>query len=346
MTARASRRVRLGVIGAGSFGGEILKIVSSLPDIEIAGVADVNPTAAGALAERHSAPSWDSYDQLLEHCDCDAVAIFTPHNTHHEIALAAAAAKRHIFCEKAMAINVRECHDIIDAAAENGIKLMVGHKRRFRPAYQELKRLLDGGDFGHPLAINVNGYFGRRIGGWWSSREACGGLLHWAGVHDVDTIRYLLGEVEEVFAMESLKVDPDLSDYSDAISVSMRFQSGAVGALQVSTLFPMGTYRTAFGYDIVCENGGMAYDPRQVAVHHQLDGRPMETTYLEGYGHDVAFIREWSSFAGWVLHDETPVLTGEDGLRCVEIIQAAYISVAEGSAVSLPLDRNDQRPNT
>ena len=209
-----------------------------------------------------------------------------------------------------------------------------------------MKRLLDGGDFGHPLAINVNGYFGRRIGGWWSSREACGGLLHWAGVHDVDTIRYLLGEVEEVFAMESLKVDPDLSDYSDAISVSMRFQSGAVGALQVSTLFPMGTYRTAFGYDIVCENGGMAYDPRQVAVHHQLDGRPMETTYLEGYGHDVAFIREWSSFAGWVLHDETPVLTGEDGLRCVEIIQAAYISVAEGSAVSLPLDRNDQRPNT
>ena len=346
MTARASRRMRLGVIGAGSFGAEVLKIVASLPDIEIAGVADVNQAAAEELAGRYAAPSWSSYDQLLEHCDCDAVAIFTPHNTHREIALAAAAAKRHIFCEKAMAINVRECHEMIDAAAENGVKLMVGHKRRFRPAYQELKRLLDGGDFGHPLAINVNGYFGRRIGGWWSSREACGGLLHWAGVHDVDTIRYLLGDVNEVFAMEGPKIDPDLSDYSDAISVSMRFESGAVGTLQVSTLFPMGTYRTAFGYDIVCANGGMAYDPRQVAVHHQLYGRPMQTTFLEGYGHDVAFIREWSSFAGWILHDETPVLTGEDGLRCVEIIQAAYISAVEGAAVSLPLDRNDQRPGT
>ena len=344
MTAGASRQVRLGVIGAGRFGGEILKIVAKLPDFEIVGFADVNQAAAEELAGRYSAPSWGSYDQLLDECDCDAVAIFTPHNTHREIALAAAAAKRHIFCEKAMAIDVRECHDMIDAAAENGVKLMVGHKRRFRPAYQELKRLLDGGDFGRPLGINVNGYFGNRIGSWWASREACGGLLHWAGVHDVDTIRYLLGEVEEVSAFESVKVDHDLSDYSDAISVSMRFASGAVGSLQVSTLYPMGTYRTAFGFDIVCENGGMSYDPRKVAVHHQLHDRPMQTTFFEGYGHDVAFVREWSSFAGWVLRDETPVLTGEDGLRCVEIIQAAYISVAEGARVTLPLDRNDQRP--
>ena len=336
--------MRLGVIGAGRFGGEILKTVSKLPDFEIAGFADVNHAAAEALAARYSAPAWDSYHQLLDECDCDAVAIFTPHNTHHEIALAAAAAGRHIFCEKAMAIDVRECHDMIDAAAQNGVKLMVGHKRRFRPAYQGLKRLLDGGDFGRPLAINVNGYFGVRIGSWWSSREACGGLLHWAGVHDVDTIRYLLGEVEQVLAIESVKVDHDISDYSDAITVSMRFASGAVGSLQVSTLYPMSTYRTAFGYDIVCENGGMSYDPRQVAVHHQLHDRPMQTTFFEGYGHDVAFVREWSSFAGWVLRDETPELTGEDGLRCVEIIQAAYISVAEGARVTLPLDRNDQRP--
>jgi predicted dehydrogenase len=109
-------------------------------------------------------------------------------------------------------------------------------------------------------------------------------------------------------------------------------------------LFNMATYRTAFGYDIVCENGGMAYDPRQIAVHHQLYGQPMETTFFEGYGHDIAFVREWSSFAGWVLRDEAPVLTGEDGLRCVEIIQAAYISAVEGGPVGLPLDRDDRRP--
>lgn len=344
MAATATRKMRVGIIGAGDFGAEISKTVAGLPDIEIAGVADVNQGAARELADTYSAPSWSSHAELLEHCECDAVAIFTPHNTHREIAVAAAAAKRHIFCEKAMAIDVSECHDIIGAAARNGVKLMVGHKRRLRPAYQELKRLLDDGRFGRPLSINVNGFFGRRIGGFWASREACGGLLHWAGVHDIDTMRYLLGEVTEVFATESPKVHPDLSDYSDAISVMMTFASGATGSLQVSTFFNMASYRTSFGYDIVCENGGIAYDPRQIAVHHQLYEQPMETTFFEGYGHEVGFIKEWSSFAGWILRDEAPVLTGEDGLRCVEIMQAAYISAAEGGTVRLPLDSDDRRP--
>lgn len=344
MAATATRKMRVGIIGAGDHGGFISRVLASLPDADIAGVADVNLRAAEELADAHSAPSWNSYAELLDQCDCDAVAILTPHNSHREIAVAAAAANRHIFCEKAMAIDVWECHEMVDAAARYGVKLMVGHKRRLRPAYQELKRLIDEGRFGRPLSINVNGYFGRRIGGFWASREACGGLLHWAGVHDIDTIRHLLGEVTEVFAMESPKVDPDLTDYSDAISVMMKFASGATGSLQVSTFFNMASYRTSFGYDIVCENGGMAYDPRQIAIHHQLFGQPMETTFFEGYGHDVAFDQEMSSFAGWILRDEAPVLTGEDGLRCVEIMQAAYISAAEGGTVRLPLDRDDRRP--
>ena len=337
-------RVRVGLIGAGSFGAEMAGIVADLPGLEIAGVADLDGDAARRVADIHSVPWWNSYADLLEECECDAVAVFTPHNTHREIVIAAAEAGRHVFCEKAMAIDVWECHQMIAAAAAKSVKLMVGHKRRLRPAYQQIKKLLDGGDFGRPLAINVDGYFGRRIAGWWASREGCGGLLHWAGVHDVDTIRYLLGEVAEVVAFESPKVHPEVSDYSDAISVTLRFASGAVGSLQVSTFYPMASYRTSFSYELVCENGGIAYDPRQVAIHHQLEGAPMETTFLEGYGHDEAFRREWSNFADWILNDAEPELTGEDGLRCVEIIQAAYISAVTGEVVRLPLAVDDRRP--
>ncbi|MBM4436383.1 MAG: Gfo/Idh/MocA family oxidoreductase [Actinobacteria bacterium] len=340
----AESRVRVGLIGAGSMGAYTADIIARLPALEVAGVADVNQPAARALGEKLGVPWWTDHRELLARCACDAVGISTPHDTHHAISLDAAGAGRHIFCEKAMAIHVAECHAMIAAARAAGVKLMVGHKRRFRPAYAELKRLLDRGEFGRPMALNVQGFFGRKLSGWWARRTACGGLLHWAGVHDVDTIRYLLGEVREVYALDGPKLFPNDTDYQDALAFTLKFANGAVGSFQVSTYYPLASYRTAFAYQIVCEHGGLAYDPRQVAVHAQKYGQPMTTTFFEGYGHDVAFDKEWSNFAAWVLHDEPPILTGEDGLRCVEILQAAYLSVALGQPVKLPLAATERRP--
>ncbi len=337
--------VRVGLIGAGNFGGEVAKIVARRPELELVGVADVNAEAAQRRGEEYGTPCWGDHGDLLAECDCDAVAVATPHNTHRDIVVDAAAAGRHIFCEKTMAITVAECHDMIEAADRHGVKLMIGHKRRFRGAHAEIKRLLDTGEFGQPLSINVHGYFGRRIHGFWSRKAANGGLLYWAGTHDVDTIRYYLGEVDTVSAMVGPKLFPDVTDYDDAIAVNLRFRSGALGSIQVTTAFPMATYRTSFSYQIACEHGGIAYDPRQVAVHYATHDGPMQTTFFEGYGFEEAFDTEWDSFAGWVLRDEPPVLTGEDGLRAVEIMQAAYLSVEEGGRpISLPLDRNERRP--
>ncbi len=338
-------RVRIGLVGAGNFGGEIARIVAGRPELELVGVADVNPDAARARAEAYGVPWWSDHRALLAECECDAVAVATPHSTHRDIVVDAAEAKRHVFCEKTMAVHVADCHEMIEATDRNGVKLMVGHKRRFRSAHAEIKRLLDGGEFGRPLAINVHGYFGRQIQGFWSKKELNGGLLYWAGTHDVDTIRYYLGEVDEVAAMVGPKVFPDVTDYDDAIAVNLKFRSGAVGSIQVTTFFPMATYRTSFAYAISCEHGGIAYDPRQVAVHYGTHDGPMQTTFFEGYGFDEAFATEWDSFAAWVLRDEPPVLTGEDGLRAVEIMQAAYISADQGGRpVSLPLDRDERRP--
>ena len=200
------------------------------------------------------------------------------------------------------------------------------------------------GDPGNPLAVNVRGFFGRRITGFWSRRDDCGGLLYWAGVHDVDTLRYLFGEVSSVYAVIGPKVHPEVSDQEDAISVVLTFESGLVGSLQVSTYYPMAGYDTAFGFEIVCEHGGISYDPQQLTVTRQPeDGSPQQVR-LENNDADGAYDREWSSFAGWLLRDEAPVLTGDDGLRCVEILQAAYLSAHLGAHVELPLARDERRP--
>jgi len=232
------------------------------------------------------------------------------------------------------------------------VKLMVGHKRRFRPAYREIGRILQTGRLGRVLAVNVAGYFGRRISGFWSRRAECGGLLYWAGVHDVDTLRHLFGEVSRVFAVIGPKVLPEVSDQEDSIAVTLEFADGMIGSLQVSTYFPMARYHTSFGYRVVGEHGGIDFDAQRRTITTQLEGEapteislpPYSDDYTSGDDAAGAYELEWSSFAGWVLHDRPPVLTGEDGLRCVEILQAAYISAETGEPVELPLDRHERRP--
>ena len=340
-----THRVRVGIIGAGGFGHHVAEIIQRLPELELVGVGDVNRDSAQQLADDHGVPAWTGHEALLEKCECDAVAVVTPHSTHSEIAVAAAQAGRHIFCEKTMAITVAECHEMIDAASVAGVKLMVGHKRRLRPAYAEMKQLLDSGDFGRPHTIHVAGYFApRQPGTWWNNRTLCGGMIYWAGVHDVDTIRYLMGEVASVHAVVGSKLHPEVTDQEESIALTLRFVSGAVGAMQVSALFPMATYRGSFSYQIVCEKGGIEYDPRQIAVNSQITGQACHRRQFDGYGHNIAYDREWSNFAAWVLRDEPPLLTGEDGLRCVEILQAAYIAAETGRSVDLPLDTAESRP--
>ncbi|MCY3896575.1 MAG: Gfo/Idh/MocA family oxidoreductase [Chloroflexi bacterium] len=340
----AEPRVRLGLIGAGGFGAYTAELIDRQPEIDLVGVADVDPAKAKRLGHQRRIPCWTDHRSLLDACDCDAVAVVTPHSTHRDIVVDAAAASRHVFCEKTMAITVADCYDMVEAADTHGVKLMVGHKRRFRPAAVAIRNALRSDGLGRPLAVNVRGYFGRHITGFWREKELCGGLLYWAGVHDIDTLRYLFGEVASVYAVLGPKVRPEISDQEDAISAALTFQSGMLGSIQVSTFFPMATYQTAFGFDIVCERGGIAYCAQDLTVTTHIEGERPYTVQLEHNSADGAYDREWSSFAAWVLRDETPVLTGEDGLRCVEILQAAYLSADTGARVDLPLDRNERRP--
>ena len=90
-----------------------------------------------------------------------------------------------------------------------------------------------------------------------------------------------------------------------------------LGSLQVSTFYPMATYQTAFGFDIVCERGGISYNPHNLTVTTQLEDQPSDIVRLEHNSPDGAYDKEWSSFAAWVLRDEDPVLDwrGRTALR-------------------------------
>lgn len=339
----ADQTVRLALIGCGSFAEDVVVTLGQLPEARIVAVCDSNRAAAEAFGTRLGLPCFTDIQRLLADSDAQAVIIMTPHFTHRDLAVAAAEAGRHVFCEKAMATTVAECHAMIAAADAHAVKLMVGHKRRLRPAFATMGEVLRSGVLGEVQVLTVTGYHDREMHGWWARRAAVGGLMFWAGVHDVDTLRFLCGEVESVYAVAGAKTHTN-SDYSDSVSAILRFQSGAVGSLQVSPYYPLREYRTSFGFEIVCARGGMSYDPRTITVAYQPSGGERQEVQFADYGFDVAFPKEFQSFLSWILRDEPPLLTGEDGLRCVEILQAIEISMGRGTVVKLPLAVDERGP--
>ncbi len=328
------------VVGCGSFGAHLAELIATLPQFQIVGLCDPEESKLEALAQSLDVAGSSSLRECLSDSEAQAVLLTAPNHLHHSLALEAAEAGKHIFCEKPMALDVEECHAMIESADRAGIKLMVGHKRRLRPQYQKMVEVVRSGRLGRVLAVNINGFYHRDWWGWWLKRKQGGGLLHASGVHDVDFLRYICGEAGSVFARSPVKTD-HRSDYEDAISLMIHFESGAVGTLQVCPFSGVRTFREAFGVHIVLERGGVLYNPSDFSVSIQgWEGQEERFEFDNEAGFREAYTTELTSFADWVLEDREPILTGWDGLRCVEIMEAAYLSARCGREVQLPLPRH------
>jgi myo-inositol 2-dehydrogenase/D-chiro-inositol 1-dehydrogenase/scyllo-inositol 2-dehydrogenase (NAD+) len=338
--------LKVDIIGAGRFSHTLAHYIRDLDEMTIGSVHSRSFDAARQFAAKYGAVPYERLEVMLRESDSQAVLIITPHDTHRNIAIAAAEAGRHIFCEKAMARTVEECHDMIEAADRNNVKLMVAHKRRLRPQYAYIKQVLDTQELGQPMVGNVLGFHWPLYHGkprWWEHLEKVGGLLHKTGVHDIDNLRFFFGEVDSVYAAEGPKKNAE-TDYADSLSILLHFESGMIVSMEICPYFPLLSYHRAFSYQFACERGGLRYDPARLTVEHQVGEEPRTVRTFDDFGYDIAFPAELRSFTAWVLHDEPPLLTAEDGLRAVEIMQAAYISAAEGKLVRLPLDRFERRP--
>jgi predicted dehydrogenase len=332
------KQVGIAVIGCGSFGTEMGAFLARWPDYRIAGVFDRDPELARELARGLEAEAFPSFEQALATPGVAAVGLFTPNSTHASLAIAALAAGKHVFCEKPMASTVAECQAMISAAESAGLVLMVGHKRRFRPAYVCIAELVASARYGRIVTAHCQGFYDRTPVGWWASRAVGGGLLQFAGVHDLDFLRSIAGEATSVVACAPMKVHED-TDFEDAITMVISYASGAIASLSATWLFTGVPFRDAFGIQIALEHGSISYDPARSFVEARgADGTVEHFEFDRDSGFEPAFRREFASFAASVRDGAPPIVTGLDGLRCVELMEAAERSIAVGAPVALPLD--------
>lgn len=343
----SGRPVRFALVGTGNFGPWFARYLNEVG--ELVAICDPSEKARAGFFEvtQSRLPEFDRFERLLEDGSFDAVTITGPNHLHKEMTIAAARAKKHVFCEKAMAPTVADCWEMVKACQENDVRLMVGHKRRLRPPWARMIELRR--EVGDPVMISITGYFDGRpddFKGWWTRESESGGLLMLSGVHELDWMRAMGGEVECVCALSGPQIDPRY-DFSDSLQVLLRFRSGAVGSLGVSLSYPLSRYRQVCGADVVTRGGGMrlvtSFNEADLIWQKFKDDEPQREHFEEPSGDPVgvhdAFLREVGDFARWITGEtDAPCLTWREGLRCVEVIEAARRSARQnGEWISLPL---------
>jgi len=161
-------RVSIAIVGCGSFGSYLSRILKDMPQYHIVAVCDPIEELVTRLGKELGVPAFVSFEHCLSEAPARAVALLTPNHLHAPQAIAAAQAGKHIFCEKPMARTVEECYRMIEGADKAGVRLMVGHKRRLRPQYARIAEIVRAQRFGRLLSVNINGFFYREIQGWWA----------------------------------------------------------------------------------------------------------------------------------------------------------------------------------
>lgn len=336
-------RLRVGLVGCGDFGPEMGRYFRDGARSELVALCDPNADALAACAAKLGldVPRFQDHEEMIEKADLDAVVITSPNFTHAPIAIAAMNAGKHVFCEKAMAATLEQCWDMADVAEEKRMCLMIGHKRRLRPPWAKMIEIAHSGELGAPLAVNITGFYWDPTNtGWWRSTEQSGGLLFRADVHCADWMRALLGNVAWVSATWPDHFIEGV-DYPVTMAATFGFTAGAFGTMQASLAYPLWKFREAFGPQVVCERGGIRMFPYLDHIDIQWQ-KPWpsepETIRFDDLGHDHAYRLETTSFADWVLDGKPPILTWREGLRCVEMMEAAHLSAARnGERIMLPL---------
>lgn len=325
------KELQVGLLSCGGMARALAGALNKLGRAEIARVCDVIEPAAQAFGDQLGVPWTTNAEEILADPRIGAVIVATPNYTHAEVVIKAAQAGKHIFCEKPLALHVADADRMIEAARENRVHLVVGQVLRYLPVFEHIKRLIDQGTIGKPFAMRIS-----RLGGWgekqeWRQhRETCGGPLFEVNAHELDYMRYILGEPETVYATGSQRVVATV-DFEDTAFVSVRFAGGAHGVLHSSIGAALGGYTGI----IQGNEGTITFTNWPSSVEWK---RFAGTTGKLGEG-DLAVPdphqRELAHLVDAVLDGTPPAITGRDGRAVVAMAAAAVESMRTGAPVAI-----------
>ncbi len=331
-----TEQLAVGLIGAGRIGRvHATNLAHRIPTAKLAAIADVQEAAAVDLARQVGGPRVTSdYRRLLDDPAIEAVLICSATDTHAGIITAAAAAGKHVFCEKPVDHALVKIDAALAAVDAAGVKLQIGFNRRFDANFARVRRAVSEGEIGQPHLMHI------------ISRDpapppisyvkASGGIFVDMTIHDFDMARFLMGsEVTEVFAVGGVLVDPAIGAAGDldTVLVTLKFANGAFGVIDNSR-------RAVYGYDQRVEILGSA---GSIATSNNYPNNAVVSTaacihrdlplnfFMERY--TESFVAEVTAFVEAVRFDRPVPVSGADGRAPVVLGLAARRSVEQNRPV-------------
>jgi len=333
-----SRKINVGVIGAGRIGKlHAEHLAYRVPGANVIAVADIRLEAARKCATELQIPSAvQDYREIMANRDIEAVVICSSTDTHAQMIEEAAAAGKHIFCEKPIDFDLARIDKALEAVDKAGVKLQVGFNRRFDPNFKRVREMVAAGKIGTPHILRI------------TSRDPApppieyikvsGGIFLDMTIHDFDMARYLIGsEASEIYAAGGVMVDPEIGKAGDVDTavITLRFANGVIGTIDNSR-------KAVYGYDQRVEVFGSAgmvaisNNTPDTAVHSNAEGVHSSLLlffFVERY--TDSYIAEMRAFVECIQQDKTPPVTGVDGRIPVVMGYAARKSYQESRPVKL-----------
>ena len=330
--------MKIGLIGAGRIGrlhGEI--ITYHVPKAEIHAVSDVRTEGLAEWANQLGIEKiYDDYKKILEDNEIEAVMIASSTDTHADLIIEAAKAKKHIFCEKPVDFKVEKIKEALQAVEDNGVKLQIGFNRRYDHNFSKVKKLVNDNKVGDVHIVKI------------TSRDPApppveyikvsGGLFLDMTIHDFDMARFLSGsEVEEVFAYGTNLVSDEIKEAGDIDTaiINLKFKNGAMGVIDNSR-------EAVYGYDqrvevfgnkgVVTVDNDYPDSAKLINAEASIGDKP-QWFFLERY--KFSYVNELNDFVDAVIEDREPSVVGNDGLQPVYIALAAYESLKTGRSIKL-----------
>jgi predicted dehydrogenase len=331
--------MKIGILSFAHHHGEAyIGNLRAIPEVELLGVADEDIERGRRLANQHDSTFFDSYAALLD-AKPDGVVICSENSKHRSMVEMAAHAGVHVLCEKPLATTVEDARAIVDACERAGVILMTAFPMRFSAPMVQIKHRLDAGDLGQVYCFNSTNQGEMPINhrAWFVDPIlAGGGAVADHTVHLVDIMRWYLGdEVSQVYAQTNRIFHADEVEIETGGLEMLTFRNGVFASIDTSWSRP--PYWPTWGgltLEMVTDRGAIQVDAfRQNLTVYRHEWERAGWAYW-GSDANQAMVNE---FIQSIRENRPPLVTGDDGLKAVEVVAAAYESAQSGQPVSLPV---------
>jgi predicted dehydrogenase len=344
---------RFGILGCGKIAVNHVEALRSLDGVDVVAVADVDADRARSFARAYNIPHACADASTLFAVGLDAVTICTPHSAHAAGVVAAASHGVHVLCEKPVAIGLAEADRMVSATAEAGVVFGVMFQRRFWPAAARVRRAIDDGRLGLPIAGGVVVRFNRDADYYaepWRGRWATegGGVLMTQAIHHIDLLQWFMGPATRVTGRFANLGHVGVIEVEDTASAIIEFASGALATVQVGTTFNPGLGAQVWVSDAQGRSASVMEFPEGVGLTdvwtvpdetefasiYQADGEfdiPLADIHRHLVPYHALQIRD---FVEAIREGRAPAVTGAEAVKSLEIVHAIY----ESSRTELPVE--------